>query len=117
GSPVPPPTTSSGTGGVTRITTGSALLHGTVNPGGRSDVSYWFVYGTSPSQLGHFTRLRSVRSSTTAVPVSSGVSGLRAHTKYYYRLEVTFGQHLSSAALRRFTTRAPAPSPTTRSAR
>jgi hypothetical protein len=64
----------------------SALLKGTVNPGGQT-TTYYFEYGTQPSFAG--------ASRTSSTPVGSGngeeaaraaISGLSPSTTYYYRL-------------------------------
>jgi phosphodiesterase/alkaline phosphatase D-like protein len=67
------------------LTSNTATLNGTVNPGGGS-VTTWFDWGTSTS-LGRRTDVQTVPAGTTAVPVSFSLKSLQPHTVYYFRLD------------------------------
>lgn len=111
--PPAPQTPVIATGSASQITTGAAVLAGTINPGGSRAVSYDFSYGTSATHLSSATRLTSGPSGTTGIPVSATVSGLTARTTYYFRLDVSLAGHTYSGAVRSFTTLTPAPSAST----
>jgi phosphodiesterase/alkaline phosphatase D-like protein len=73
-----------GTGVVSGVTAATAVLNGTVNPGGIA-TNYYFQYGTT-SGYGHNTTTRSAGSGTSSAAVSQALSGLAAHTTYHYRI-------------------------------
>ena len=68
----------------TNVTSSSATLNGTANPGG-VDTSCAFVYGTTTG-YGQTTPLQSMGAGSSAVPVSAVVSGLAASTTYHFQL-------------------------------
>jgi hypothetical protein len=110
GSSSPPPQTPVvATGPAGRIGPSGALLTGTVNPGGSAAVRYAFSYGTSAANLTHTSALSSEPGGTTAKPVTSAVTGLAAHTTYYFRLRAFLNGHAYPGALRSFTTSARLP--------
>src|SRR6202035_4437582 len=67
------------TGSASQITTNSALLGGTINPGGTQAVRYHFAYGSSAGSLTATTPQASGPSGTTAIPAAATVLGLKAH--------------------------------------
>lgn len=72
----------------TAVTSGSVVLNGTVNPGGRQ-TTYYFQYGTT-SSYGSQTASVSAGSGTATVSVSATVCGtLLPGTIYHYRLVAT----------------------------
>jgi hypothetical protein len=77
------------TGGVTSITSTSAVLHGTVHVTD-PDSAWLFQYGTSTS-YGHVTPLALVRAGFYAV--SAQLNGLRSGTTYHFRLIVSQGSY------------------------
>ncbi|HUE25662.1 MAG TPA: PKD domain-containing protein, partial [Solirubrobacteraceae bacterium] len=105
------PTVATGTAG--QVAAGSALLTGTVDSGGAQPVSYHFAFGTSATDLPLSTPPSSGLSGTTSVPVSATVGGLRPHTTYYFRLDVSLGGQTYSGAVNNFTTPTPKPTATT----
>jgi hypothetical protein len=92
---------SASTGGASNVTFSSAVLHGSVNPGG-SPANFVFQYGTTRS-YGAQTPLAVAGSGTSSVPVSDTVGGLRADTTYHYRL-VAFGSTTVAGGDRTFRT-------------
>lgn len=111
--PPPPQTPIAATGAAAGVTTRSAALAGTLNPGGPNPVAYRFSYGTSPGSLTASTISSSGLAGTTSVPVSSLLSGLTPNTTYYYRLDAELGGQLYSGAVQSFTTRPTAPGAST----
>lgn len=75
------------TGAADSITTSSATVTGTVNPGG-AQTSYRFEYGTS-SSYGLKTPDADAGAGSSAVSVSAGLTGLTADTTYHYRIVAT----------------------------
>src|SRR5262249_13370116 len=71
----------------TAVTKQSATLHGSVNPNGLA-TTYHFEYGTTTS-YGKSTPTVSAGSGQTAVAVSAGLTKLKSHTTYHYRLVAT----------------------------
>lgn len=69
----------------TAVGTGSATLHGTVNPQGIA-TNYRFEYGTSTA-YGQSTATVSAGDATAFGPVSATVSGLAGGTVYHYRVD------------------------------
>jgi hypothetical protein len=72
------------TGAPANLTSSSASVNGTVNPGGVS-TNYYFQYGTT-SGYGHTTATHSAGAGTAATAVSVALSGLAQGTTYHYRL-------------------------------
>jgi len=107
--PPPPQTPVPGTGAATRLTTSDAALNGTLDAGGPTAVSFRFAYGSAANRLVHLTPLHWTPGGTTAVPVSASVAGLKAHTRYYFRLVAGLAGRVYPGATHLFTTRAPAP--------
>ena len=75
------------TGTANSITTGSAVVTGTVNPGGDA-TTYQFEYGTSTG-YGLTTPAQSAGAGSSAVDVQATLSGLTDTTTYHYRLVAT----------------------------
>ncbi len=74
------------TASATSITSSSATLNGTVNPGGSSTTAY-FEWGTSSSLSSvSSTTAQSIGSGTSAVSVSANLSSLTPSMTYYYRI-------------------------------
>ncbi len=107
--PPPPQTPTAATGSAAQITTTSALLAGTINPGGSQAVSYHLAYGTSASNLNGTTPETSGPAGTSAVPVSATVSGLAARTTYYFELVASLGGQTYTGSVSSFTTLTPGP--------
>ena len=72
------------TGTATAITSTSAKLNGTVNPGGEA-TSYYFQYGTTTS-YGSQTATSPVGSGSANVDVAAPISSLTPNIAYHYRL-------------------------------
>ena len=73
------------TGGAGSISKYGAKLAGTVNPGGGATNAH-FEYGTSASSLGSKSGSQSVGSGITDTAAGATLSGLKANTKYYFRV-------------------------------
>lgn len=63
---------------------GGVVLVGTVNAGG-SATTYWFEYGPTMS-FGSSTAPAAVGKTSTTLPVSAVVPGLKKNTNYFFRL-------------------------------
>lgn len=115
--PAPPPQPAQSptvaTGSASQVTTSSALLTGTINPGGSQPVTYHFAYGTSAGNLVDSTPETSAGSGTTAVPVSATVGSLKARTTYYFELVVSLNGQSFSGSFANFTTLTPGPGAST----
>jgi hypothetical protein len=72
------------TGHATQIGGTSAVLHGSVNPGG-VDTDYTFSYGLTAS-YGTNTAARSAGSGTKKVAVAEKITGLQPGTTYHFRI-------------------------------
>ena len=96
------------TGQASGVTAGSATLAGSVNPGGLA-TTYFFQYGTSPSNLSFATPSLSAGSGSGAVPVTATVTGLSSSQSYWFRLMATNSSGTTNGELGLFTTTAPAP--------
>src|SRR3954471_7495718 len=72
------------TGSADSVTTGSAVVNGTVNPGG-TPTTYHFDYGTS-SSYGLHTADFDAGSGTGDVAARATLTGLTSNTTYHYRL-------------------------------
>ena len=75
------------TSAASAVTSTTATVNGTVNPGGVG-TNYYFQYGTT-SGYGHTSATHSAGSGTAAGAVSAALSGLAAGTTYHYRLVAT----------------------------
>ncbi len=75
------------TGAAGSVTYQSAVLFGTVNPGGASTEVY-FQYGTT-NTYGAQSAPAQLPAGTKAVPISIAISGLAAGTIYHYRMVAT----------------------------
>lgn len=80
----PTPVAAVVTGPASQIGSTTALLNGTVNPGGLA-TTYYFEYGTT-TRYGHRTPTRHAGSGTHALHVQSHVIHLRPHTRYHVQL-------------------------------
>ena len=89
------------TGQASSQTASSATLNGSVDANGRP-TTWYFEYGTSTS-YGSKTTAKSA-SGSTAVPVSSPVSGLQAGRTYHFRLVATSDGGTTSGADATFNT-------------
>jgi hypothetical protein len=90
------------TGSATGITENEATLHGAVNPEG-TQTKYYFEYGTTES-YGSKTSETSAGSGTSSVEVSKAITGLKADTKYHYRIVATNSNVTADAADQAFST-------------
>ncbi len=73
-----------GTGGVSSVSSSSAILHGSVNAK-RQITSYVFQYGTTDG-YGAQTTPASAGNGTATIKVSQAVGGLQPYTTYHYRI-------------------------------
>jgi phosphodiesterase/alkaline phosphatase D-like protein len=101
------------TGSASGISTNGATLNGSVNPNGRS-TSWHFEYGTSTS-YGSNTPSQNAGSGTSAVNVSTAISGLTAGRTYHFRLVASSDGGTSNGSDQTFTASS-APSVTTTAA-
>jgi hypothetical protein len=105
-----PPTVT--TGAADTITTGSAVVNGSVNPNGDA-TTYHFEYGTGTG-YGLTTPDQNLAAGTDAVSVKATISGLTDNTTYHFRL-VAGGVNGTDKSFKTLV-RASAPSVTSRSA-
>jgi hypothetical protein len=96
--PVPAATT----GGTLALTSTSAALTGTVNPGGQA-TTYYFQYGPTAA-YGSQTPPLSAGAASTSVNVSAAVGSLTVNTTYHYRLVATNASGSAFGADRSFKT-------------
>src|SRR3954468_5405441 len=75
------------TGSAESVTTGSAALTGTVNPGGEA-TTYHFEYGTT-APYGIPPPAQPIAAGSDPVPVRATISGLSNTTTYHFRLVAT----------------------------
>jgi hypothetical protein len=104
---VAPPTATTGDAG--SVTTGSAAVAGTVNPGGDA-TTYQFEYGTSAS-YGLTTPAVDAGSGTADVAAKATLSSLTSSTTYHYRLVATNAAGVARGSDKTFKTTAPASAP------
>jgi N-acetylneuraminic acid mutarotase len=89
------------------VTTNSATLNGTVNPGGAA-TSYYFEYGTNTS-YGSSTAPGNLAPGSSPVAVSNAISGLLSATLYHFRLVAWNSVGTNAGSDLTFTTPAPPP--------
>lgn len=97
------------TGPAESITTGSAIVTGTLNPGGDA-TTYQFEYGTS-STYGLTTPAQDAGAGTETVNARATLSGLTSNTTYHYRLVATNAAGVERGADRTFKTSSPPRAP------
>jgi phosphodiesterase/alkaline phosphatase D-like protein len=95
------------TGAAANVTTGSAVLTGTVNPNG-VPTSYSFNYGTS-SALGATTTSKHAGHGSKVVDVKQSITGLIPGTTYYYQLGALSTKGGTAGQIRTFKTTGPPP--------
>jgi phosphodiesterase/alkaline phosphatase D-like protein/sugar lactone lactonase YvrE len=95
-----PPSVTTAAANTIAITT--ANLKGTINPLALA-TTYWFEYGESES-LGSKTAEKSAGSGTVNVAFEEPLSGLKANTKYYFRVIAKSSAGTSTGAIKSFTT-------------
>jgi hypothetical protein len=96
------------TGAASGVSTGSATLAGSVNPGG-ARIKVHFEFGTTPG-YGSSTPEQTIGVGTTPVPFSTGLAGLPAGTTIHYRAVASSDFSSITGADQTFTTAAvPAP--------
>ena len=93
------------TGAAESVTTGSAAVTGTVNPGGDA-TTYQFEYGTS-SSYGLTTPAVDAGSGTTDVAAKATLSSLTNNTTYHYRLVATNAAGVARGSDKTFKTARP----------
>jgi hypothetical protein len=87
------------------ISTNSAVLNGSVNPGG-TEVAAWFEWGMKTSP-GTRTEIRSIPAGTTSIRFSQTLTNLQPGTTYYFRaLAYRSGTEGVRSDLKTFTTTA-----------
>lgn len=97
------------TGAAESVTTGSAVVTGTVNPGGQA-TTYQIEYGTSTA-YGLTSASRDAGSGTAPVGVKVTLTGLTDNTTYHYRVVATNGLEVSRGEDRTLKTSAAARAP------
>ena len=104
------------TGDAESVTTGSAVVKGTVNPSGEA-TTYHFEYGTTDA-YGIQTPDESLPAGSDPVNVKATISNLTSNTTYHYRLMATnpTGSHAGADKTFRTATPASAPSISSRAA-
>jgi hypothetical protein len=86
----------------TDVTAASAVLHGSVDPGG-DKTTYWFELGTT-TDYGIVTPPANTGQQPQAVAVTSAVGGLDAGTTYHVRVVASSGDHVAQGDDTTFTT-------------
>ena len=86
----------------TDVTTTSAVLHGSVDPGGDM-TTYWFEVGTT-TDYGIVTPPANTGQQPQAVAVTRAVGGLDAGTTYHVRVVASSGDHVAQGEDTTFTT-------------
>ena len=95
---------SSSTSDATSITTSSAVLNGTANPGYIATTTT-FTYGTSSDLSGGATSVAGTSlSGSTSQATSASLSGLSPATKYFFRVSSTNAEGSALGEIRSFTT-------------
>jgi phosphodiesterase/alkaline phosphatase D-like protein len=103
-----PPAPAASTGAATSVTARTAVLGGTVDPGG-APTSYFFQYGAT-SSYGAQTPTRNAGSKSADVAVAARLFGLSTGTIYHYRVVATNSSGTTDGNDQTFaTTAAPAP--------
>jgi hypothetical protein len=97
------------TGSAESITTGSAALTGTVNPGGEA-TTYHFEYGTTDA-YGLVTPDQNLPAGTDPADVRATVSNLTSNTTYHFRVVATNPSGSHAGADKTFRTATPASPP------
>ena len=97
------------TGSASSVGQTGAVLTGTVNPNGEAVSDCHFEYGTSPLYGSNAPCNVLPGSGSSAVAVSSSLSGLSPQTTYYFRLVARNGTGTSPGAPQQFSTSHPAP--------
>jgi phosphodiesterase/alkaline phosphatase D-like protein len=95
------------TGAAAHVTTGSAVLTGTINPNGAS-TGYSFNYGAS-SALGTTTGSQRAGHGDKVVAVKQSITGLIPGTTYYYQLGALSTKGGTAGQVRTFKTAGPPP--------
>ncbi len=98
------------TGPAESVTTGSAVVTGTVNPNGEA-TTYQIEYGTSTS-YGVLSAAYDAGSGTDPVPIKVTLTGLTANTTYHYRVVATNATDTARGVDLTFKTATPASAPT-----
>ena len=93
------------TGAAQQVGPTTALINGTVNPGGKTTTAY-FEYGSDPTELTK-TANSSVGSGTANVAVSASLAGLTPGTTYTYLVEATNSDGTAKGLTGTFTTLSP----------
>jgi VCBS repeat-containing protein len=86
----------------TGITATSAMLNASVDPNGSATTAL-FDYGTTTA-LGTSTTGQAIGSGDSALPVSTEVTGLQAHTTYHFRAKATSAEGTNLGQRLTFTT-------------
>jgi hypothetical protein len=93
------------TGAAQQVGPTTALINGTVNPGGKTTTAF-FEYGSDPTKLTK-TANSSVGSGTANVAVSASLAGLAPGTTYTYLVEATNSDGTAKGLTGTFTTLSP----------
>lgn len=97
------------TGAAGNVTSSSATVSGTVNPGGQS-TTYSFHYGATTA-YGSQTSAQSAGQDATNHAVSATLTGLKPATTYHYRVSATNASGITVGTDKSFTTAPPPPPP------
>jgi hypothetical protein len=95
----PAATTKTATG----LSTSGATLNGTVIAD-NATTEYWFAYGTSETVLNSTTTKVPGLTGTTTTPVNAKLAGLKAKTKYYFKVVASNAVGTTSGMVLSFTT-------------
>ncbi len=88
----------------TGVKSKSATVHGSVNGHGLA-TTYWFQWGTS-KQYGHTTSSHKLKASTSAKSAMALLEGLKAGTRYHFRVVAKNASGTSHGKDMTFTTKA-----------
>ncbi len=84
------------------ISNSTAFVSGKITPNG-AQTSYWFDYGPTTALLNHTTK-QDIGAGYTAITAPTNITGLKANTQYFFRLNAQNSIGVTRGEVRSFTT-------------